>query len=345
MAKPELRDHRKFLKLKRLMSEPTPHLLGYLECLWLRGYQTGSSYIGDALDVEAAAEYPGEEGKLARALLLAGLIDQNEDGSFSIHDLYEHAPPYARKRMHRLGNAPEGVEWSSLTDDDSRKLSPRGRKVSPSGQQNGKTASARTTKPKTQNQEPRGKKTSLPKADPKPPEVEPAKPGSEVRGDPEPTPVVVVASAPEPPPAVAPPKPPRPRRPLFDAIAELSGCDPSTEGGLIGKIESKLANAEPPYTPDDVREFGRRFWEICTWAARDGRARPTPNEIGRWISGIRAPPPQQPPKPTLFSQTKRDADRAFTARMAADAYPNGFDTDEHEPNIPESPNPAIAGDV
>ena len=53
MAKPELRDHRKFLKLKRLMSEPTPHLLGYLECLWLRGYQTGSSYIGDALDVDA----------------------------------------------------------------------------------------------------------------------------------------------------------------------------------------------------------------------------------------------------------------------------------------------------
>lgn len=106
MAKPELRDHRKFLKLQRLMGEPRPHLMGYLECLWLRGYQTGRPDIGDSLDVESAAEFPGEIGKLTAALLEAGFIDKNPDGIFTIHDLYEHAPKYARLRMSRKGTAP-----------------------------------------------------------------------------------------------------------------------------------------------------------------------------------------------------------------------------------------------
>jgi hypothetical protein len=111
VAKPELRDHRKFLKLKRLLGEPTPHVIGYLECLWHRGYQTGSAYIGDDLDVEAAAEYPGEKGRFSHAAHEAGFIDQNDDGTFAIHDLFDHAPAYAKKRMGRRGNAPSGTNY------------------------------------------------------------------------------------------------------------------------------------------------------------------------------------------------------------------------------------------
>lgn len=106
MAKPDLRDNRKFLKLKRLLGEPTPHVIGYLECLWLRGYQTGNPLIGDDLDVEAAAEYPGEPGKFAHAAHQAGFLDQSDSG-FLIHDLYDHAPKYVKMRMRRNGFAPE----------------------------------------------------------------------------------------------------------------------------------------------------------------------------------------------------------------------------------------------
>lgn len=106
MAKPELRDHRKFLKLVRLLGDPRPHVMGYLECLWLRGYQVGTAFVGDADDVEAAAEYPGERGRFAAAAFEAGFLDRDADGTFLIHDLYDHAPKYAQMRMRRKGNAP-----------------------------------------------------------------------------------------------------------------------------------------------------------------------------------------------------------------------------------------------
>jgi hypothetical protein len=116
VAKPELRDHRKFLKLKRLLGEPTPHVLGYLECLWHRGYQIGNPVIGDALDVESAAEYPGEPGRFAEAAHEAGFLDRTGDGAFAIHDLFDHAPTYAKKRMHRKGHAPAGTNYAGISD-------------------------------------------------------------------------------------------------------------------------------------------------------------------------------------------------------------------------------------
>ena len=67
---------------------------------------------------------------------------------------------------------------------------------------------------------------------------------------------------------------PRTRRPLFDAIAEVTGSSPKASGSFVAKVEKALKEEEPPYTPDEVREFGRRFWELCPWAARDGRERP-----------------------------------------------------------------------
>lgn len=102
--------------------------------------------------------------------------------------------------------------------------------------------------------------------------------------NPYPSPVVCATAEP------AAPKPPRPRDELFDAVTEVTGMDPAVNGPLIGKLKSKLAKADPPYTPDEVREFGRRFWQICTWASQDNRTRPTPGEVEKYIGQIRAKP-------------------------------------------------------
>jgi hypothetical protein len=82
----------------------------------------------------------------------------------------------------------------------------------------------------------------------------------------------------------------RPRNGLFDAVAEVSGCDPKGNGGLIAAAVKKLGSFEKPVTPEEVREFGRRFWELCPWAQRDGRDRPTPMEICNHIGRLRAKP-------------------------------------------------------
>jgi hypothetical protein len=98
MARTELRDHPKFRRLAHTLKLPTPYVLGLLECLWQTGYQSGSDFIGDSTDVELCSEWPGEPGVLTSALLACGWIDE-ADGKYCIHDLYDHAPEYAKKRM------------------------------------------------------------------------------------------------------------------------------------------------------------------------------------------------------------------------------------------------------
>jgi len=278
MAKPELRDHRKFLKLKRLLGEPTPHVIGYLECLWSRGYQTGNPKLGDELDIEAAAEWPGESGKFAAAAIEAGFVDRDESGSYEIHDLYHHAPKYVQKRMVRKGFGPKEAlpsvprDWSKRTNVD-----PGGVQTDQCGPQHG--SKRPNVDPIAKNQEPRAKnqekKTTLPAA------------GDEgeqsISSDPDPSVKQKPAKV-------------RERNPLVDAIAEVTGLSPATDGGLLGKVAANLAKLDPPFAPDEVYAFARRFWELCTWAARDKRERPTANEIERYGPMIRAGPLNRNPK-------------------------------------------------
>lgn len=56
-------------------------------------------------------------------------------------------------------------------------------------------------------------------------------------------------------------KAPRPRDLLFDAIAEVCRVDPATAGSSIAKVESALKKATPPYTPEEVKAFGVKWWE------------------------------------------------------------------------------------
>jgi len=78
-------------------------------------------------------------------------------------------------------------------------------------------------------------------------------------------------------------------------VAEVTGSDPALTGALLGSVSASLAGADPPYTPDEVREFGRKFHAICTWAAKDRRERPTPVELQNHIGKLRAGRPQAVP--------------------------------------------------
>jgi hypothetical protein len=101
MARPGLQVHPKFRRLVHTLGEPVPHVLGYLECMWLVGYESGNPVLGDHLDVELAAQYPGKPGTLHQALLDCRFIDVRPDGRFQIHDLHENAPSYVEGRAKR----------------------------------------------------------------------------------------------------------------------------------------------------------------------------------------------------------------------------------------------------
>lgn len=113
------------------------------------------------------------------------------------------------------------------------------------------------------------------------------------------------------------PKPPRKPRepdPLFDAVAEVTGSDPTVAGGHVAKLRHLLAAAIPPYTPKDVWEFAARFGEFCPWGPEKGRLRPTLGELEKNIGGIRASPPPATasivaPKPAQMTFAERDTAR------------------------------------
>ena len=132
-------------------------------------------------------------------------------------------------------------------------------------------------------------------------------------------------------------KPPKKQReakpnPLFDAVAEVTGYDPATAGGLLGSVAAALAKATPPYTPDEVREFARQFVVLCPYAVRDGRTRPEPKELQTHIGKLRnAPPPAAPPsRPPTGFKTKAEKDAEYFAQQMAYAMNTG--TPPQEPD-------------
>lgn len=97
-----------------------------------------------------------------------------------------------------------------------------------------------------------------------------------------------------------PPAAMRPRNLLFDAIIDVTGADPKDDGGRVGSAAAELAGYDPPFTPQDVRAFASRYWEICPWAADRQQKWPTVGEVKKYIHRLRADPTpkqQPPPKP------------------------------------------------
>jgi hypothetical protein len=105
VARPTLNTHPKFAKLaQRLRSRALAR--GSLELLWESCYASGDPRVGDAVTVEALADWRGKAGELAFALTDAGFLDQEMDqetgkSTFVVHDLEDHAPDYVLKRWER----------------------------------------------------------------------------------------------------------------------------------------------------------------------------------------------------------------------------------------------------
>lgn len=97
----------------------------------------------------------------------------------------------------------------------------------------------------------------------------------------------------------------RPRNELFDAVAEVTGSDPSVTGSHVAKISNALAKAKPPYTPLEVRLFAKRFHDLCPWAKEGGRTIPTLGEIEKHIGKVRLQPAaKKGPKPWVAPQDR-----------------------------------------
>lgn len=80
----------------------------------------------------------------------------------------------------------------------------------------------------------------------------------------------------------------RARDAMFDAIVEVTRTDPTIRGNgaTIGKVKAELLAAKPPYTPEEVREFGR-LWFADGWRKEP----PTLWKLRELIGRVRVRPP------------------------------------------------------
>ena len=102
MAKSDLRHGLKFRRLlRRLPDVSAPLLIGHLELMWQTAWSSGIVAFADGDDAELAAEWDGEPGRLLAELKAGGWLDESELG-LEIHDWWEHAPDYVRKRKDML---------------------------------------------------------------------------------------------------------------------------------------------------------------------------------------------------------------------------------------------------
>jgi hypothetical protein len=113
------------------------------------------------------------------------------------------------------------------------------------------------------------------------------------------------------------------------AIAEVTGLDPVTAAKKLRPAAEILAQADPPYTPAEVREFGRRFRELCPWAVKQRRDRPTPKELAERIGLVRSKrgPPKNPRSfagnaDEILANRRREKEEA--ERAAADLAEKGI---------------------
>jgi hypothetical protein len=116
MARPTLATHPKFFRLAALVGGRAV-ARGALELIWDAAYASGNPMVGDSISVEATADWRGERGVLADALVSSGFLDVVQpDASggqmqtFAVHDLEDHAPDYVLKRWDRERKRKEAGE-------------------------------------------------------------------------------------------------------------------------------------------------------------------------------------------------------------------------------------------
>lgn len=100
-------DHVKFRTLKTLLKVPRVVASGILTELWsLAATSADSGDIGrySNLQIAASMEWEGDPDELIDALVQSGWVDEDEEHRLVVHDWYEHAPDYIKKRINRKQN-------------------------------------------------------------------------------------------------------------------------------------------------------------------------------------------------------------------------------------------------
>jgi hypothetical protein len=116
-------NHFKTQRLKRLLRIPAYQAIGILEALWQ--FVAANAWEGDLgkipdEDVLASIEYDGDGAALFGALVSAKFLDVDKHCRYRIHDWYEHAPEYVRKRIDRKYGKPpsdNGGQWPPTADN------------------------------------------------------------------------------------------------------------------------------------------------------------------------------------------------------------------------------------
>ena len=138
------------------------------------------------------------------------------------------------------------------------------------------------------------------------------------------SPAEPAGKAPEPKPARKPRKQassgkqPRQRDVLFDAIADVTAADPAVAGSRIGELRRLALEADPPYTPEEVRKLPgvlaakwpnlsvapslNNFKTYIGWVRRD----PTPAETSQVVKDLEA-----------AQHERRERDKADREKAAA----------------------------
>jgi hypothetical protein len=131
MARINFTHHRKFRRLTRALGSPAL-ALGTLELLWLAAYEAADPVVGGEIDIADATGWAGDPADLVALLQGCRLLDAVAPDLYAVHDLWDHAPDYVRKRWIRAhpAVAEDARPWRR-----GGQTPPAGEQTSPAGDQ------------------------------------------------------------------------------------------------------------------------------------------------------------------------------------------------------------------
>lgn len=125
MAHHSLRNHHKLKALADALRITPAHATGLLQFFWWSVYSRSDVHptglVPTSWNDVVIAHNAGWTGKppdaLTKALIAAGFLERAANGNLSVHDLYEWAPDYVRRRWRRQG-------WSRTDEGGWLRLAP-----------------------------------------------------------------------------------------------------------------------------------------------------------------------------------------------------------------------------
>lgn len=123
MLRDTLHRHWKFIALVDRLKLPRPYVLGLLQTMWLGPDSSGCDELGDRRGVEQAADWPGEPGVFAEAVIAVRFVDEDKaSGVCRVHDYLQHAPEHILRRAAReASRSARGLTISAIRAEAGRR--------------------------------------------------------------------------------------------------------------------------------------------------------------------------------------------------------------------------------